>query len=60
MDGATRRMRFPIAGAFEGEIALIIGISRNTVNNYITSIMNKTGAKTRSEAVAFAVRQRII
>ncbi|MBC7284386.1 helix-turn-helix transcriptional regulator, partial [Hoeflea sp.] len=42
------------------EIALIIGISRNTVNNYITSIMNKTGAKTRSEAVAFAVRQRII
>ena len=47
-------------GKTSEEIALIIGISRNTVNNYITSIMNKTGAKTRSEAVAFAVRQRII
>ena len=47
-------------GKTSDEVALIIGISRNTVNNYITSIMNKTGAKTRSEAVAFAVRQRII
>ena len=47
-------------GKTSDEIALIIGISRNTVNNYITSIMNKTGAKTRSEAVALAVRQRII
>lgn len=47
-------------GKTSDEIALIIGISRNTVNNYITSIMNKTGAKTRSEAVAFAVRQRVI
>lgn len=47
-------------GKTSDEIALIIGISRNTVNNYITSIMNKTGAKTRSEAVAFAVRQRLI
>ncbi|OCW56207.1 hypothetical protein AWJ14_19115 [Hoeflea olei] len=47
-------------GKTSDEIAVIIGISRNTVNNYITSIMNKTGAKTRSEAVAFAVRQRII
>lgn len=47
-------------GKTSDEIALIIGISRNTVNNYITSIMNKTGARTRSEAVAFAVRQRLI
>lgn len=47
-------------GKTSDEIALIIGISRNTVNNYITSIMNKTGARTRSEAVAFAVRNRII
>lgn len=47
-------------GKTSDEIAVIIGISRNTVNNYITSIMNKTGARTRSEAVAFAVRNRII
>ncbi|MBW3097386.1 LuxR C-terminal-related transcriptional regulator [Pseudohoeflea sp. DP4N28-3] len=47
-------------GKTSDEIALIIGISRNTVNNYITSIMNKTGARTRSEAVAFGVRHQII
>lgn len=47
-------------GKTSDEIALIIGISRNTVNNYITSIMNKTGARTRSEAVAFGVRNQII
>lgn len=47
-------------GKTSDEIALIIGISRNTVNNYITSIMNKTGARTRSEAVAFAIRNQII
>lgn len=47
-------------GKTSDEIALIIGISRNTVNNYITSIMNKTGARTRSEAVAFGIRNQII
>ena len=47
-------------GKTSDEMAMIIGISRNTINNYITSIMNKTGAKTRSEAVAFGVRNQII
>lgn len=47
-------------GKTSDEIALIIGISRNTVNNYITSIMNKTATKSRAEAVAEAVRSELI
>ena len=47
-------------GKTSDEIALIIGISRNTVNNYITSIMNKTATKSRAEAVAEAVRSQLI
>lgn len=47
-------------GKTSDEIALIIGISRNTVNNYITSIMNKTSTKSRAEAVAEAVRSELI
>lgn len=47
-------------GKTSDEIAVIIGISRNTVNNYITSIMNKTATKSRAEAVAEAVRSELI
>ena len=38
---------------------MILGISRNTINNYITSVMRKTATKTRSEAIAFAVRNNL-
>ncbi len=47
-------------GKTSDEISLIIGISRNTVNNYITGIMRKTSTKTRSEAIAHAVRNNLI
>ncbi|WP_245409720.1 transcriptional regulator VisN [Pararhizobium haloflavum] len=47
-------------GKTSDEISMIIGISRNTVNNYITSIMRKTSTKTRSEAIAYAVRNGLI
>jgi LuxR family transcriptional regulator, regulator of acetate metabolism len=47
-------------GKTSDEISMIIGISRNTVNNYITSIMRKTATKTRSEAIAYAVRHSLI
>jgi DNA-binding CsgD family transcriptional regulator len=47
-------------GKTSDEISMIIGISRNTVNNYITSIMRKTATKTRSEAIAYAVRNSLI
>jgi DNA-binding CsgD family transcriptional regulator len=47
-------------GKTSDEIAVIIGISRNTINNYITSIMRKTSTRTRSEAIAFAVRNHLV
>ncbi|MFB2549682.1 transcriptional regulator VisN [Ensifer soli] len=47
-------------GKTSDEIAMILGISRNTINNYITSIMRKTQTKTRVEAIAFAVRNNLV
>ncbi|TPW26184.1 transcriptional regulator VisN [Pararhizobium mangrovi] len=47
-------------GKTSEEIAMIIGISRNTVNNYITGIMRKTATRTRSEAIALATRRHLI
>ena len=47
-------------GKTSDEIATILGISRNTINNYITSVMRKTGTKTRSEAIAYAVRHNLV
>ncbi|MDQ0456576.1 transcriptional regulator VisN [Rhizobium paknamense] len=47
-------------GKTSDEIATILGISRNTINNYITSVMRKTATKTRSEAIAYAVRNNLV
>ena len=47
-------------GKTSDEIATIIGISKNTINNYITSVMRKTATKTRSEAIAYAVRHNLV
>ena len=47
-------------GKTSDEMATILGISRNTINNYITSVMRKTATKTRSEAIAFAVRNNLV
>lgn len=47
-------------GKTSDEIATILGISRNTINNYITSVMRKTTTKTRSEAIAYAVRNNLV
>ena len=47
-------------GKTSDEIAVILGISRNTINNYITSVMRKTATKTRSEAIAWAVRNSLV
>jgi DNA-binding CsgD family transcriptional regulator len=47
-------------GKTSDEIATILGISRNTINNYITSVMRKTATRTRSEAIAFAVRHNLV
>ena len=47
-------------GKTSDEIAVILGISRNTINNYITSVMRKTATRNRSEAIAFAVRNNLV
>lgn len=47
-------------GKTSDEIATILGISRNTINNYITSVMRKTATRTRSEAIAYAVRNNLV
>lgn len=47
-------------GKTSDEMAMILGISRNTINNYITSVMRKTATKTRSEAIAYAVRNNLV
>lgn len=47
-------------GKTSDEIATILGISKNTINNYITSVMRKTATKTRSEAIAYAVRNNLV
>ncbi|MGB3878583.1 MAG: LuxR C-terminal-related transcriptional regulator [Shinella zoogloeoides] len=47
-------------GKTSDEIAVILGISRNTINNYITSVMRKTATRTRSEAIAWAVRNNLV
>lgn len=47
-------------GKTSDEMATILGISRNTINNYITSVMRKTATKTRSEAIAYAVRNNLV
>lgn len=47
-------------GKTSDEVAVILGISRNTINNYITSVMRKTATRTRSEAIAHAVRHNLV
>lgn len=47
-------------GKTSDEIAVILGISRNTINNYITSVMRKTATRTRAEAIAWAVRNGLV
>ncbi|MCP8896790.1 helix-turn-helix transcriptional regulator [Shinella daejeonensis] len=47
-------------GKTSDEVALILGISRNTINNYITGVMRKTATRTRSEAIAWAVRNGLV
>lgn len=47
-------------GKTSDEIAVILGISKNTINNYITSVMRKTATKNRSEAIAYAVRNNLV
>ena len=60
----TRREREVLAlladGASNREIASSLGIAARTVAVYVTSILSKFGAESRTEAVAMAIRRGLI
>ncbi|MEW9804493.1 helix-turn-helix transcriptional regulator [Mesorhizobium marinum] len=47
-------------GKTTDEVALILGVSANTVNNYITHAIQKLSASNRAMAIATAIRSGII
>ena len=47
-------------GKTTDEVALILGVSGNTVNNYITHAIQKMSASNRAMAIATAIRSGII
>ena len=48
------------AGETSGEIARALGISRQTVDEYVGDLCRKLGAKRRSQAVAMAISLQLI
>lgn len=47
-------------GLSDKRIAVRLGIARSTASNHITMILLKLGAANRTEAVAIAMRDRLI
>jgi len=47
-------------GKTTDEVALILGVSSNTVNSYIAHAIQKFGANNRAMAIATAIRSGII
>jgi DNA-binding CsgD family transcriptional regulator len=47
-------------GKTTDEVALILGVSSNTVNSYVTHAIQKMGASNRAMAMATAIRSGII
>ena len=48
------------AGKTTDEVAMILGVSSNTVNSYVAHAIQKFGAKNRAMAMATAIRNGII
>lgn len=63
-DPLSERERECLAWVAEGkttdEVALILGVSANTINSYVTHAIQKLGAENRARAVATAIRSGII
>jgi DNA-binding CsgD family transcriptional regulator len=53
-------LRWVSEGKTTDEVALILGVSSNTVNSYIAHAINKFGASNRAMAIATAIRNGII
>lgn len=64
LDPLSQRERECLIWVSEGktsdEVALILGVSSNTINSYITNAIQKFGASNRAMAIATAVRSGII
>jgi two-component system, NarL family, response regulator len=56
----TEVLRHLAQGRSNKEIARIVGITEGTVKFHVTSVMAKLGAKSRTEAVAVAVRRGLV
>jgi NarL family two-component system response regulator LiaR len=53
-------LRHVAAGLTNPQISRRLGISLSTVNHHVHNILDKLGAKTRTEAVAIAVREGLV
>jgi two-component system, NarL family, response regulator LiaR len=63
-DALTRRelevLRLMVEGAGNAEIAEKLFVSRSTVKYYVSSILSKLGASSRTEAVSMAIKQHLV
>lgn len=53
-------LKWVAEGKTTDEVALILGVSSNTVNSYVAHAIQKFGASNRAMAIATAIRSRII
>ena len=53
-------MTFMAKGSTSKEIANVIGISTNSVNEHIETIIRKVGATNRTEAIAIALKHQLL
>jgi DNA-binding CsgD family transcriptional regulator len=48
------------SGETSAEIAAALGLSKRTVDHYVTHVIARLGVRNRTEAVAKAIRSRLI
>ena len=56
----TEILDYIAQGFLNKQIAVKLGISEQTIKNYVTSILRKLNANARTEAVVVAIRQGLI